>query len=66
MTKIDNVCDVIIIGGGIMGSATAYYLMKADETLKVTVVERDATYAQASTSLSMSNIRIQFSLKENI
>jgi glycine/D-amino acid oxidase-like deaminating enzyme len=40
--------------------------MKADETLKVTVVERDATYAQASTSLSMSNIRIQFSLKENI
>jgi glycine/D-amino acid oxidase-like deaminating enzyme len=66
LTKIDNVCDVIIIGGGIMGSATAYSLMKADETLKVTVVERDATYAQASTSLSMSNIRIQFSLKENI
>jgi glycine/D-amino acid oxidase-like deaminating enzyme len=66
LTKIDNVCDVIIIGGGIMGSATAYCLMKADETLKVTVVERDATYAQASTSLSMSNIRIQFSLKENI
>jgi FAD-dependent oxidoreductase domain-containing protein 1 len=58
--------DVIIIGGGIMGSATAYYLMKADATLKVAVVERDKTYSQASTTLSMSNIRIQFSLKENI
>jgi glycine/D-amino acid oxidase-like deaminating enzyme len=58
--------DVIIIGGGIMGSATAYYLMKADNTLRVAVVERDPSYARASTTLSMSNIRIQFSLKENI
>ncbi len=58
--------DVIIIGGGIMGSATAYYLTKADPTLKVVVVERDPTYARASTTLSMSNVRIQFSLKENI
>jgi glycine/D-amino acid oxidase-like deaminating enzyme len=58
--------DIIIIGGGIMGSATAYYLMKADATLKVAVIERDGTYSQASTTLSMSNIRIQFSLKENI
>jgi FAD-dependent oxidoreductase domain-containing protein 1 len=66
LTKIDKIYDVIIIGGGIMGSATAFYLMKADATLKVAVVERDATYAQASTTLSMSNIRIQFSLKENI
>ena len=52
--------DVIIIGGGIMGSATAYYLMEADPTLKVAVVERDAAYTQASTTLSMANVRIQF------
>jgi len=58
--------DVIIIGGGIMGSATAYYLTKTDPALKVAVVERDPTYARASTTLSMSNVRIQFSLKENI
>jgi glycine/D-amino acid oxidase-like deaminating enzyme len=58
--------DVIIVGGGIMGSATAYYLTKNDPTLKVTVIERDPTYARASTTLSMSNVRIQFSLKENI
>ena len=58
--------DIIIIGGGIMGSATAYYLMNAEPTLKVAVVERDAAYTQASTTLSMSNVRIQFSLKENV
>ncbi len=58
--------DVIIIGGGIMGSAAAYYLMKTDSTLKVVVVERDPTYARASTTLSMTNARIQFSLKQNI
>jgi len=58
--------DVIIIGGGIMGSATAYYLTRKDPSLKVAVIERDPTYARASTTLSMSNVRIQFSLKENI
>ena len=61
-----NCYDVIIVGGGIMGSSTAYNLMKADEKLKLAVVEMDTTYAHASTSLSMANIRIQFSLKENI
>jgi glycine/D-amino acid oxidase-like deaminating enzyme len=58
--------DIIIIGGGIMGSATAYYLIKADPTLKVAVVERDPTYTQASTTLSLANVRIQFTLKENV
>jgi len=58
--------DVIVIGGGIMGSATAYYLMKTDQTLRVAVVERDPSYAKASTTLSMANVRIQFSLKQNI
>jgi FAD-dependent oxidoreductase domain-containing protein 1 len=58
--------DVIIIGGGIMGSATAYYLSRADEGLNIAVVERDPTYARASTTLSMASARIQVSLKQNI
>jgi len=61
-----KIYDIIIIGGGIMGSATAYYLTKKDPSLKVAVIERDPAYARASTTLSMSNVRIQFSLKENI
>ena len=66
MTKTDKVYDIIIAGGGIMGCATAYNLIVADSTLRVAVIERDPSYAQASTTLSMSNVRTQFSLKENV
>ena len=48
--------DVIVVGGGIMGSSTAYNLMSSDEKLKLSVVEMDPTYTYASTSLSMANI----------
>ena len=58
--------DIIIIGGGIMGSATAYSLLKADNRLKIAVIEKDPAYTHASTTLSMSNARIQFSLKQNV
>ena len=61
-----NTYDVVIAGGGIIGSSVAYYLMGADPTLKLAVIERDPSYSRASTTLSMSNVRIQFSLKENI
>lgn len=60
-------CDVLIIGGGGMGSAIAYYLkQKAQHGLNVVVLEKDPTYAQASTPLSVGGLRQQFSLPENI
>jgi len=62
----DKSYDIIIVGGGIIGSSTAYNLMKADNTLKLAVIEKDPTYERASTTLSMVNARIQFSLKQNI
>ncbi len=58
--------DVVIIGGGIMGSAVAYYLKRADAGLDVIVVEMDPTYSKSSTTLSMANVRIQFSFEKNI
>src|ERR1041385_4446226 len=59
--------DVVIIGGGVMGSSIAYHL-KSDPhfTGTVAVIERDPTYARASSALSASSIRQQFSTPLNI
>ena len=64
MTK--QLYDVIMVGGGVMGCATAYYLLKKDPQLKVAIVEKDPTYEFCSTVLSDANIRLQFNVKENI
>jgi glycine/D-amino acid oxidase-like deaminating enzyme len=58
--------DVLLVGGGIMGCATAYYLLKADARIKVAIIERDPSYARSSTLLSDGNTRLQFNVKENI
>jgi len=58
--------DILIVGGGIMGSSTAFNLVRLEPKLKVAVVEKDPTYAQSSTTLSAANLRtVAFSLKEN-
>ncbi len=49
-----------------MGSSTAFHLVRADQRLKIAVVEPDPTYAHASSTLSLGNARIQFSMKENV
>ncbi len=61
----DDAYDIIIVGGGVMGSSTAYHLMVADH-LKIAVIERDPVYTHASTPLSIGNVRTQFNLKENV
>ena len=62
----NKIYDAIMAGGGVMGCATAYYLMLADPTLKVAIIEMDSTYAKNSTVLSDANTRLQFNIKENI
>lgn len=58
--------DVIIVGGGIMGCCSAYYLLSFQDKLRIAIIERDPTYERASTTLSNGNIRHQFALKENV
>lgn len=58
--------DVVIVGGGAMGSSTAYHLLRAQPGLSVLVLEKDDSYRHASTVLSDGNVRIQFNLEENI
>ena len=55
-----------MVGGGVIGCAIAYYLLQADDSLNVALIEMDPTYARASTTLSEGNIRVQFNIKENI
>jgi len=57
---------VIMAGGGVMGCATAYYLLLEDPTLRVAIIEMDPSYEHNSTVLSDGNIRVQFNIKENI
>jgi len=59
--------DVAIVGGGAVGSSIAYFLLSDPSfTGRVAVIERDPSYRQASSALSASAIRQQFSTAENI
>ncbi|MCL4770252.1 MAG: FAD-binding oxidoreductase [Burkholderiaceae bacterium] len=57
---------IAIIGGGAIGSAIAYFLTQMAPEQPVVVVERDPSYARASSALSASSIRQQFSSPINI
>ena len=57
--------EVTVIGGGVMGAATACFLAR-DHGAAVTVIERDPSFAQASSTLSLSSIRQQFSQPVNM
>jgi FAD-dependent oxidoreductase domain-containing protein 1 len=59
--------DVVIVGGGIMGSSTAYWLASnPDFSGNIAVIEKDPTYAFSTTARSNSCIRLQFSTALNI
>jgi glycine/D-amino acid oxidase-like deaminating enzyme len=59
--------DVVVVGGGAMGCAVAAFLLDDPGfSGRVAVVERDPTYGRASSALSASSIRQQFSTPENI
>ena len=58
--------DILIIGGGIIGSSIAYYLARDGRAGRITVIERDNSYAEAATPRSLGGLRQQFSLAENV
>jgi glycine/D-amino acid oxidase-like deaminating enzyme len=60
--------DVVIVGGGIVGSAAAHFLSTSDapKAGRIVMIERDPSYAEASTSRSAGGLRQQFSTPENI
>jgi FAD-dependent oxidoreductase domain-containing protein 1 len=57
--------SIVVVGGGVMGCAAAYFLAR-DHGTQVLVLERDPSYRSASSALSASSIRLQFSTPLNI
>ncbi|WGH80127.1 NAD(P)/FAD-dependent oxidoreductase [Jannaschia ovalis] len=59
--------DIVIVGGAIMGSSLAWWLTELGHPpARITVVERDPTYAACGTAFSNSCIRQQFGNPLNV
>ncbi|MCK4984415.1 MAG: FAD-binding oxidoreductase, partial [Desulfobacterales bacterium] len=58
--------DILIVGGGVVGSSIAYHLLNDGLDGTIAVLEKDPSYEFASTPRSMGGIRQQFSTEINI
>lgn len=61
-----KVYDIVVIGGGIIGSSISYNLANDGFGGDILVIEKDPTYEFATTTLSAGGVREQFSLPENV
>jgi glycine/D-amino acid oxidase-like deaminating enzyme len=61
-----DAADVVVVGGGAIGCAVACFLRMRANPPRVVVVERDPTYALASTPRASGGVRRLFSGPENI
>lgn len=59
-------CDIAIIGGSIIGSAVAYFLLRGGYGGAITVIEPDPAYEFAAAPRASGNIRQLWGLPENI
>jgi sarcosine oxidase subunit beta len=62
---VTHSADVVIIGGGIVGSSIAYQLTQAG-CRSVVVLERESHQGKGSTGKSMGGVRAQFSTESSI
>src|ERR1700681_4996957 len=60
-----HTADVVLIGGGVVGSRIAYRLTAAGAR-NVLVIERESAQGKGSTGKSMGGVRAQFSTPVNI
>ena len=61
-----HTAEVVIIGGGIIGASIAYHLRQDGLSGHLIVIERDTTYARATTPMSMGGVRQQYTAPCNI
>lgn len=61
----DGRFDVAVIGAGIVGLTSAYYIKKNNPDVNIVVVDRAPTYAQGNTARSAAGFRDMFSSDMN-
>ena len=58
--------DIIIVGAGIMGLASAYYIKRNNPEKTVLVIEKDRIYSQGNSGRSVAGFRDFFSTEVNM
>ena len=66
MSQHTQKTDVVIIGGGVVGCATAYFVRQLAPHATVAVIDADPTYEFASSLRAAGGCRVQFTTPENI
>jgi glycine/D-amino acid oxidase-like deaminating enzyme len=61
-----NDAAVVVVGGGVIGSSIALHLRRRLGDARIVVVERDPTYARASSRLATGGIRQQYGSVLNV
>lgn len=65
MTSLPSSCEIVIIGGGVMGASTAYHLAQAGAT-DVVLLERSEQFEDSATSRCAGGVRYQFGTEINV
>jgi FAD-dependent oxidoreductase domain-containing protein 1 len=64
--KARETAAVVVVGGGVIGSSIALHLRQRLGSARVVVVERDPSYARASSRLATGGIRQQYDSTLNV
>lgn len=65
MSSLPSSCEIVIIGGGVMGASTAYHLGRAGAT-DIVLVERTEHFEDSATNRCAGGVRYQFGTQVNI